>query len=90
MKRKDGLPVPYIYLQHGEQRGIAMCGCILDHGIGGDPRFWQCNLHENAELLLHALKNLCLTVECESKGSPNIITAADAAYSIIEKAEKKS
>lgn len=89
MKRKDRLPGPYIYLQHNEQVGMAMCGCVLEHDNNGDPKFWQCNLHENAELLLHALKNLCLTIECEPKGSPNIMAAILAGYTIIEKAEGK-
>ncbi len=88
MRREDRLPGPYIYLQHDELSGTAMCGCTLDHGVGGDPRFWQCNLHDNAELLLHALQNLCLTIECEPKDSPNIKEAVKGAYNAIERAQR--
>ncbi len=88
MKREYRLPGPYIHLQHNEQVGIAMCGCSLDHDSGGDPRFWQCSLHENAGLLLSALRNLCLTIECEPKGSPNIMAAIKGAYNAVERAQR--
>ncbi len=88
MKRQDRLPGSYIYLQDNEQIGIAMCGCSLDYGPDGNPRFWQCNLHENAGLLLSALKNLCLTIECEPKGLPNIMAAVKGAYNAVERAQR--
>ena len=88
VKREDRLHGPYIYLQHDEQTGIAMCGCMLDHSVGGDPRFWQCNLHEHADRLLYALQNLCLSIECEPKDSPNVMAAVQGAYNAIEKAKR--
>ena len=89
MERKDRLPGPYIWLQDDQQIGIAMCGCMIDYDHDQSARFYQCNLHENAELLLHALQNLCLTIECEPKGSPNVTTAIEAGYRVIKKAEEK-
>ncbi len=89
MERKDRLPGPYIWLQDDQQIGIAMCGCMIDYDHDQSARFYQCNLHENAEFLLHALQNLCLTIECEPKGSPNIMAAVLAGHRVIEKAEAK-
>ena len=87
MKRQDRLPEPYIWLQDDEQIGMALCGCMVDYDAEQAARLWQCNLHENAHLLLGALKNLCLTIECEPKGSPNITAAMQGAYNVIERAK---
>ena len=88
MKREDRSPGPYIWLQDDQQIGIAMCGCMIDYDHDQSARFHQCNLHENAGLLLSALKNLCLTIECEPKGSPNIMAAVKGAYNAVERAQK--
>ena len=87
MKREDRLPAPYIYLQDGEPLGMAMCGCSLEYDANGNAKHFQCYLHEHAELLLGALKNLCLTIECEPRGHSNIMEAVKAAYTAMEKAK---
>lgn len=89
MNRHNRLPGPYIWLQDDQQVGIAMCGCMVDYDHDQSARFYQCHLHENAELLKHALKNLCLTIECEPRGHTNIMAAVAAAYRVIKKAEEK-
>ena len=43
----------------------------------------------NVEKLLKSLKNLALTVECEPKGSPNIMEAVKSAYDTIKEVQEE-
>ena len=86
---------PYIWLQDDQQIGAAACGCMIDYDHDGSARYWQCNLHKNAEILLltiqhlcEAVEDLCLTVECEPKDSPNIMQAIRRAYRIADRARR--